>query len=85
MKQFALTEATEARLVNVNPRREKHGQTKVPAVDLRLEITAPNTILDQLKGPELRAALYTSAAEAGEAVLPIGAAMIGDDGGAIRH
>jgi hypothetical protein len=58
MKQFALLDATPALLVNVNPRSEKHGKVKVPAVDLRLEITAANTLLDQLK-PELRHALYT--------------------------
>lgn len=58
MKQFALLDATPALLVNVNPRSEKHGKSKVPAIDLRLEVTAPNTLLDQLK-PELRHALYT--------------------------
>jgi hypothetical protein len=64
MKQFALLDPTPALLVNVNPRSEKHGKAKVPAVDLRLEITAPNTLLDQLK-PELRHALYTAEHEDG--------------------
>jgi len=64
MKQFALLDPTPALLVNVNPRSEKHGTAKVPAVDLRLQITGANTLLDQLK-TELRHALYTAEGEHG--------------------
>ncbi len=61
MKQFALPESTPVLIVGVNLRREKHGTTKVPAFDIRCQVTAPNTILDQLKGAGFRAGLYSAA------------------------
>lgn len=59
MKQFAIEEPKPALLVGLNLRREKHGKAKVPAFDVKVQVTAPNTILDQLKGPGFRAGLYT--------------------------
>jgi hypothetical protein len=65
MRQFALSESTDVRVTSVNVRSEAHGKNHVPAVDLRLQLTAANTILEQLK-PGLREALYL-AVDKGEA------------------
>src|SRR4051812_47280529 len=54
---FQIEEITEARLVTLTSRSEKHGDDDVPAVSLGLEITVPNTMLDQID-PTLREALY---------------------------
>lgn len=66
MKQFALLESTPVHVLSFACRREKHGKDKVPAIDLRLQLTCANTVLDQLK-PELRHALYTATPVGGEA------------------
>lgn len=65
MRQFAFRTPTQMTIAGVNVRREKHGKDNVPAVDVSLRLTAPNTLLDQLKGPELREALFR-AVEANE-------------------
>lgn len=53
---FEITEYTEAKL-SVQNRTEKHGDEDVPAVTLGFEITAANTLLDQID-PALRHCLY---------------------------
>lgn len=47
-----------ATLKTVTPREEKHGDESVPAISMRFEIQAANTILDALL-PSLRTTLYT--------------------------
>lgn len=54
---FELITPTPAQLKSVTPRTEMHGEEKVVALSLRLELTAPNTILDLLS-TKLRHALY---------------------------
>lgn len=58
LQRIAFPQSVDVHVTGVNARREKHGKDRVPAVDVRLQLTGPNTLLDQLKGPELRAALY---------------------------
>lgn len=60
MKKFSISPPAEMLIVNVNPRREKHGKDRVPAVDVRCLLTVPNGFLAQLK-PELIDALYVAA------------------------
>lgn len=45
LQQFHLTEKL-ARLVNVNPRAEIHGDERVPACDLRVSVELPNSALE---------------------------------------
>jgi len=54
---FQLDTFIEATLASVTNRIERHGDEGVPAVSLRLEITAGNTLLD-LIDPKIREALY---------------------------
>lgn len=54
---FQILEFTEAHVASVTNRTETHGDEKVPAVSIGLELTAANTILDQID-PKLREALY---------------------------
>jgi hypothetical protein len=54
---FQILEFTEAHVASVTNRTESHGDEKVPAVSIGLELTAANTILDQID-PKLREALY---------------------------
>ncbi len=70
MNRFAFPTPRSVKVTNVNPRREKHGKTNVGAIDVSMEITAPNTWLDELKGPELRAALYKPATDDDEVTQP---------------
>ena len=53
---FQLT-AQKAKLSDVNPRAEKHGEDNMLACDLKFEVTAANDILSQFD-PDLRAAFY---------------------------
>lgn len=53
---FQLTEH-KAKLSNVNPRAEMHGDQPKPAFDLMIEAACPNTVLNAFH-PELRAMLY---------------------------
>jgi hypothetical protein len=53
------------KLANVNTRSEKHGEDEVPAIDLAIIVTGPNTDLDAL-GKELRASLFAPVADAPE-------------------
>lgn len=54
------------KFLNVNSRLELHGDEKVPAMDLRLSVTALNELLDMLH-PKLRPALYfNEAADSGQ-------------------
>ena len=53
---FDLTDH-KAKLSNVNPRAEMHGDQPKPAVDLMIEAACPNTVLNSFH-PELRAMLY---------------------------
>lgn len=54
---FQILEFTDAHVASVTNRTEKHGDESVPAVSIGLELTAANTILDQID-PKLREALY---------------------------
>lgn len=54
---FEIPEFVEARLASVTNRIEKHGDEDVPAITLKVELTAANTILDGIE-PSLRHALY---------------------------
>ncbi|WP_288379798.1 hypothetical protein [uncultured Massilia sp.] len=53
---FQLTEH-KAKLSNVNPRAELHGDQPKPAVDLMIEAACPSTVLNSFH-PELRGMLY---------------------------
>jgi hypothetical protein len=59
---FSLTEQT-AKLNNVNPRAELHGDEHKLAVDLSLEIKVGNDILDAFH-PDLKPSIYRAATEA---------------------
>ncbi|KAK48203.1 hypothetical protein BG58_33280 [Caballeronia jiangsuensis] len=48
---------TELRITKANPRVEIHGDDEVLAMDLRIEMNVPNTILDKLSD-QLRPSLY---------------------------
>jgi hypothetical protein len=48
---------TKAKLIDVNPRSEAHGDVKLPALDLRFEVEMSNAVLALLH-PELRNVLY---------------------------
>jgi hypothetical protein len=54
---FQILEFTEARLLSVTNRTEKHGDEEVPAITIGVELTAANTLLDCID-PTLRQALY---------------------------
>lgn len=54
---FQITEPTYARLASITSRVEKHGDDDKPALSMRLEIEAPNTLLDVID-PQIRHALY---------------------------
>lgn len=54
---FEITEFTEAHVASVTNRQETHGDDKVPAVSIGLELTVANTMLDIID-PKLREALY---------------------------
>jgi len=54
---FELDTKTKLRLLNVNPRRERHGDENVPAVDLKLRLEASNDVLSMFDG-HLKSALY---------------------------
>ena len=60
---FELLTPATVRVVNANPRTEKHGTDNVPAIDLKLRMETSNTML-QLFHPELLRALYYSSEEA---------------------
>jgi hypothetical protein len=62
---FELESNTRLHVVNVNPRREKHGEDNVPAVDLKLRMEASNTVLAMFHGA-LRSALYHRSAAASD-------------------
>lgn len=54
---FQILSMTQAKLVTLTPRSEKHGDDEKPAVSLGIEIEAANTILDSID-PTLRGALF---------------------------
>jgi hypothetical protein len=54
---FQIDTFIEATLASVTNRVERHGEDEKPAVSLRLEITASNTLLD-LIDPKIRDSLY---------------------------
>jgi len=49
------------RVINVNPRREKHGDDNVPAVDIKLRLESANDSLTMYSG-HLKSALYHKSA-----------------------
>lgn len=53
---FSLSNQT-ARLASVNPRAELHGEERIPAVDLKLEMKTSNDVLSEFD-PALKGALY---------------------------
>lgn len=60
---FQITEFTYARLASITSRVEKHGDDDKPALSMRLEIEAPNTLLDVID-PQIRHALYMAKPDA---------------------
>jgi hypothetical protein len=51
-------EPTKAKLIDVNPRSEKHGSRELaPAIDLRFQMDVGNSVLEQF-APGLRDAMY---------------------------
>jgi len=54
---FQLHDFTEAHVASVTNRTEAHGDDRVPALSIGLEIEAANTLLDQID-PNIRHALY---------------------------
>lgn len=54
---FQILTMTEARLVTVTLRSEKHGDDEKPAVSMGIEIECPNTLLDAID-PTIRQTLY---------------------------
>lgn len=56
---FAIPEPATAKLVGVNVRSEHHGDELITAVDLRLRVMLPNTVLDDF-APGLRAAFFSA-------------------------
>lgn len=61
--QFRLNEVT-AKLLNVNPRPELHGEDKKTAADLKLEVMVPNKELGQFHAGLLHALYEKDAAQA---------------------
>ncbi|QWE95629.1 hypothetical protein [Cupriavidus sp. EM10] len=45
---FEITNPTPAKLVNYNPRAEKHGKVKRPAATMRVQVAMPARSLDML-------------------------------------
>jgi hypothetical protein len=67
---FQLTKVTAVKLLNINVRREIHGDEHVPAMDLSMRLEGNNELLD-LFDPALRLALYfNAAAKQGQETLP---------------
>ena len=58
---FSLNHQT-AKLASVNPRAEIHGEDRVPAVDLKFEITGSNNVLSEFH-PSLKSMLYERPSE----------------------
>lgn len=54
---FQIVEMTEAHVASVTNRTEAHGDERVPAVSIGLEMTVPNTMLDLIDA-SIRHALY---------------------------
>ena len=55
--EFAFRQVTDVTLASVNFRKELHGEDHVQAVDLKMAVDVPNTLLDTIV-PGLREALY---------------------------
>lgn len=55
--EFAFRQVTDVILASVNFRKELHGEDHVQAVDLKMAVDVPNTLLDTIV-PGLREALY---------------------------
>jgi hypothetical protein len=62
---FELDQKTRLHVVNVNPRREKHGDENVTAVDLKLRLEASNDALTMFDG-SLKSSLYYRSAAASD-------------------
>lgn len=54
---FEILDPTEAKVCSVTNRTEQHGDDRVPALSIGLEIEAANTLLDQID-PNIRQALF---------------------------
>lgn len=67
MPQLQLPEWIGARLINVTPRQECHGDDHVVALTMRFRLSGPNTLLD-LVSPTLRRGIF--AGVDGQEVLP---------------
>lgn len=50
-------ERQKAKLTNLNPRAEKHGEEHIPAADLHFAFDAPNDVLSEFD-PALKSSLY---------------------------
>lgn len=64
--QFALLDSARVTITSVNIRSEMHGKDHVPALDLKVSLTAPNTMLDLLGMGPLRSMFYEAVKEGAE-------------------
>lgn len=60
----------EAGITNVNFRKENHGDEKVAAVDIRIDLAASNLLLDTID-PKLRKAFFAKPGKGEQQALPI--------------
>jgi hypothetical protein len=60
--KFEFPNAISVQMLNVNTRKELHGEEHVQAVDLSFKADFPNTVLDDIFCPGLREAFYFNAA-----------------------
>ncbi|MBE5272142.1 hypothetical protein [Stenotrophomonas sp. B2] len=63
-------ETHDAVFSNLNLRKEKHGEDKVPAADMKFAVQAQNTILDTID-PAIRPAFFRKAKRGEQQSLPI--------------
>ncbi len=63
-------ESHDAVFSNLNLRKEKHGEDKVPAADMKFAVQAQNTILDTID-PAIRPAFFRKAKRGEQQSLPI--------------
>jgi hypothetical protein len=61
--KFEFPTPLAVKMLNVNPRKELHGEDHRQAVDLSFKADFPNTILDEIFAPGLRQSFYYNAAE----------------------
>lgn len=66
MQQFSIDHLVRVKITSASFRAELHGPDPVPAVDLRVTMTASNTVLDALGNGKLRTMLYEAITKGNE-------------------